>query len=75
MTIRLVHEPECWQPPRRGKDGRIYCAGFWGCEGEFVCPRCNRVTGFCRGCDNEDEDLAEMCVFCQTTVLRGRKEA
>lgn len=73
MTIRLVHEPGCWDPPLRGKDGRIYRAGRWGCEGEFECSRCKRRVGFCRGCDHEDEDLAEMCLDCQRTVLRLRR--
>ena len=42
----------------------------YSCGGEYVCPGCERVRGYCRGATDE---LLELCDACFMVVLRYRK--
>jgi hypothetical protein len=83
MTARATtstHQPGCRyrsyrlepsQPLERDKNGRFLRGGH-DCGGTFVCPGCGRTVGWCYGCDDKDEDLAELCDDCWAKATEGK---
>ncbi len=41
------------------------------CGGEFLCPGCERVVGYCCGCG---DDLGELCDDCAVAVWDARRK-
>lgn len=70
---RQVHEPSCrWRPAERDQMGRFVSAAGPECGGTFVCVECGRTVGWCRGGDDPDPRLAEMCSACWVRHNRAR---
>lgn len=69
------HQVGCkWIPPHRDVDGRFGTGGAPECGGEFVCARCKQKVGWCRGCDDEDPYLAELCDNCWLFETKVRED-
>jgi hypothetical protein len=57
-----VHEPSCITDMRKQRLWEPRAVPFPpNCGGVFVCSRCGRATGWCRGCA---DDLPELCDDC-----------
>jgi hypothetical protein len=59
------HQARCrMSEAERDELGRFVRGPRWECGGEFVCECCKRKVGWCRGGDDEDPCLEELCDVC-----------
>ena len=67
------HERGCWmREGERDAQGRFVTGPVPSCGGTFVCAKCKRTVGWCRGCA---DDLPDLCAACWQRETHARAGA